>query len=79
MIPGRRRALFRPHRLRRCRRLVLQAKQIQRQHMSAPEGHSKAVSTDVADTVEGLMPTLMDIFCGGDEVVRFERITTVAN
>jgi hypothetical protein len=42
--------------------------------MPAPEGRSKAVSTDVADTVEGLMPTLMDIFCGGDEVVRFEPV-----
>src|SRR5262245_35726656 len=42
--------------------------------MPAPEGRSKAVSTDVADTIEGLMPTLMDIFCGGDEVVRFEPV-----
>jgi hypothetical protein len=47
--------------------------------MPAPEGRSKAVSNDVADTIEELMPTLMDIFCDGDEVVRFERITTVAN
>src|SRR5512139_2160895 len=38
------------------------------------EGRSKAVSTDVADTVEGLMPSLMDIFCGSDEVVRFEPV-----
>ena len=30
--------------------------------MPAPDGRSKAVSTDVADTVEGLMPALMDIF-----------------
>jgi hypothetical protein len=42
--------------------------------MPAPEGRSKAVSTDVADTIEGLMPTLMEIFCGGDEVVRFEPV-----
>jgi hypothetical protein len=42
--------------------------------MPAPQGRSKAVSTDVADTVEGLMPALMDIFCGGDEVVRFEPV-----
>jgi len=40
--------------------------------MPAPDGRSKAVSTDVADTVEGLMPALMDIFTSGDEVVRFE-------
>src|SRR5215470_3546575 len=42
--------------------------------MPAPEGRSRAVSTDVADTIEGLMPTLMDIFCGGDEVVRFDPV-----
>ena len=42
--------------------------------MPAPDGRSRAVSTDVADTVEGLMPTLMDIFTAGDEVVRFEPV-----
>src|SRR5262249_33418613 len=42
--------------------------------MPAPDGRSRAVSTDVADTVEGLMPALMDIFTGGDEVVRFEPV-----
>jgi hypothetical protein len=40
--------------------------------MPAADGRSKAVSTDVADTIEGLMPQLMDIFAGSDEVVRFE-------
>ena len=35
---------------------------------------SKAVSTDVADTVEGMMPDLMEIFCGGDDVVRFDPV-----
>lgn len=40
--------------------------------MPAGEGRSRAVSTDVADTVEGLMPQLMDIFCSGDDVIRFE-------
>lgn len=35
---------------------------------------SKAVSSDVADTVEGLMPSLMEIFCGGDEVVKFNPV-----
>lgn len=44
------------------------------QDMPASEGRSKAVSSDVSDTIEGLMPTLMDIFCGGDEVVRFEPV-----
>jgi hypothetical protein len=42
--------------------------------MPAQEGRSKAVSTDVADTIEGLMPQLMDIFAGSDEVVRFEPV-----
>lgn len=42
--------------------------------MPAPEGRSQAVSTDVADTVEGMMPSLMEIFFGGDEVVRFEPV-----
>jgi hypothetical protein len=42
--------------------------------MPAQEGRSKAVSTDVADTVEGLMPGMMDIFFGSDEVVRFEPV-----
>jgi hypothetical protein len=41
-------------------------------YMPAPDGRSKAVSTDTADTIDGLMPTLMEIFAGGDEVVRFE-------
>jgi hypothetical protein len=38
----------------------------------AADGRSKAVSTDTSDTVEGLMPALMEIFAGGDEVVRIE-------
>jgi hypothetical protein len=42
--------------------------------MPAPDGRSKAVSSDVADTIEGLMPPLMDIFAGGDEVVQFAPI-----
>src|SRR5499426_1211471 len=42
--------------------------------MPVPDGRSKAVSTDVSDTVEGLMPSLMDIFTAGDEVVRFEPV-----
>ncbi|NPU12304.1 hypothetical protein HL667_21110 [Bradyrhizobium sp. 83012] len=42
--------------------------------MPTQEGRSRAVSTDVADTVEGLMPHLMDIFAGSDEVVRFEPV-----
>jgi DNA-binding PadR family transcriptional regulator len=42
--------------------------------MPAQQGRSRAVSTDVADTVEGLLPSLMDIFAGSDEVVRFEPV-----
>src|SRR6266516_8021925 len=38
------------------------------------DGRSQAVSMDVSDTIEGLMPSLMDIFCGTDEVVRFEPV-----
>src|ERR1700722_11017678 len=42
--------------------------------MPAQDGRSRAVSTDVADTIEGLMPSLMEIFAGSDEVVRFEPV-----
>ena len=38
--------------------------------LPAGDGRSQAVSTDVADTIEGLMPALMDIFASSDEVVR---------
>ena len=42
--------------------------------MPSQDGRSRAVSTDVSDTIEGLMPNLMDIFAGSDEVVRFEPV-----
>ena len=42
--------------------------------MPAQDGRSKTVSMDVADTIEGLMPNLMDIFAGSDEVVKFEPV-----
>ncbi len=38
------------------------------------DGKSTAVSMDVADTVEGLMPQLMEIFCGTDDVVCFDPV-----
>jgi hypothetical protein len=38
------------------------------------DGRSRAVSMDVADTVEGLMPQLMEIFCSSEEVVKFEPV-----
>lgn len=39
--------------------------------MPAQEGRSRAVSTDVSDTIDGLMPSLMEIFAGSDDVVKF--------
>lgn len=36
------------------------------------EGRSQVVSTEVADTIEWVMPALMKIFTAGTEVVRFE-------
>jgi hypothetical protein len=40
--------------------------------MPAEPGRSEAVSTDVSDVIEGLMPELMDTLAGSDEVVNFE-------
>ncbi len=39
--------------------------------MPTQDGRSSAVSSDVADTVEGLMPALMDIFAGSEDVCKF--------
>src|ERR1700752_3579755 len=36
------------------------------------EGRSKVVSTDVADTIEWILPSLLKIFTAGDDVGRFE-------
>lgn len=36
------------------------------------EGHSSVVSKDLLDVVEWAMPSLMNIFCGSDDIVRFE-------
>lgn len=36
------------------------------------EGRSQVVSTDVADTIESLLPALLKVFVSGDEVVRFD-------
>jgi hypothetical protein len=38
------------------------------------KGRSSAVSTDFADAVETLMPDLMEILCGGEDVVTFRPI-----
>lgn len=35
------------------------------------ENHSSVVSTDIADTIEWIMPELMEIFTAGDRVVEF--------
>lgn len=37
-------------------------------------GRSQVVSMDVLDTIEGLMPQLMEIFTGGDDVVTFNAV-----
>jgi hypothetical protein len=42
--------------------------------MPTQEGQSKAVSTDVADTVLGMMPFMMDVFCSSEDVVRFNPV-----
>jgi hypothetical protein len=42
--------------------------------MVPPDGRSKAVSTDVLDTVEGMMPQLMEIFTAGENVVEFAAV-----
>jgi hypothetical protein len=44
------------------------------EHMPSTVDRSAAVSMDVADTVEGLMPSMMEIFYGGDNVVEFEPV-----
>ena len=36
------------------------------------EGRSQVVSTDVQDVIEAVMPEFLEIFAGGDQVVRFE-------
>lgn len=42
--------------------------------MPVEDGRSRAVSKDVANVIEGMLPQLMDIFAGSDEVVRFEPV-----
>src|SRR5260370_32927353 len=43
-----------------------------RKDMPAQDGRSRAVSSDVADTIEGLMPNLMDISACSEQVLRFK-------
>jgi hypothetical protein len=42
--------------------------------MPAQDGRSSAVSSDVADTIEGILPSLMDIFAGSEDVVKFNPV-----
>jgi hypothetical protein len=44
-------------------------------HLPKIEGRSGVVSFDVSDTVDGLMPGLMDIFAGSEDVVRFDPVS----
>jgi hypothetical protein len=47
---------------------------IMQKDLPAQEGRSKAVSSDVADVIDGVMPQLVDIFVGGDQVVQFDPV-----
>jgi hypothetical protein len=38
------------------------------------EGRSQVVSKDVSDTIEWIKPSLLNIFAGGDEVVKFDPV-----
>jgi hypothetical protein len=42
--------------------------------MPSLPGRSSAVSMDTSDTIEGIMPQLMEIFAGSDDVVKFEPV-----
>src|SRR6185436_8514494 len=42
------------------------------QDVPSEDGKSAAISNDVSDTVDGMMPALLEIFAGGDEVIKFE-------
>src|SRR5687767_13482567 len=44
------------------------------EHVPAPEGRSKAVSTDVQDVIESIMPSMLEIFTGTEEVVKFAAV-----
>jgi hypothetical protein len=38
------------------------------------DGRSKVVMRDVADTIEWIKPSLMKVFCSGDEIARFDPV-----
>ncbi len=37
-------------------------------------GRSKVISTDVSDVLDGLMPSMMEIFCGTETVAKFDPV-----
>jgi len=39
------------------------------------EGRSSVVMRDVADTIEWIKPSLLEVFCSGDEVARFDPVS----
>jgi hypothetical protein len=38
----------------------------------APEGRSDYISTDVRDSIDGMLPDLLDVFLSSDDIVKFE-------
>ncbi len=42
--------------------------------MPVAAGRSSAVSMDVSDTIEGILPQLMEVLCGTDDVVKFDAV-----
>jgi hypothetical protein len=40
--------------------------------MPSEDGRSGAISTDVQDVIEGVLPILLDVFIGGEKVVEFK-------
>lgn len=42
--------------------------------LPAEDGQSAAVSTDVQDVVEGVLPIILDVFVSGDKVIEFKPI-----
>jgi hypothetical protein len=45
-----------------------------KEHMPTLEGQSKATSSDVSDTIEAMLPPLMDIFTSGEDYVEFAPV-----
>src|ERR1700761_3825107 len=45
--------------------------------MRVPENRSKAKSTDVADAIETVLPDLVEIFVGGEDVATFQAQSAV--